>query len=101
MLLWTLASTTLFLEIKRTFEKFIRKPGSYKLGFDWMVLFKHSITDGLLQTAIAMAEANKNYNAAHKVWVKGMMDMKRSAGTPIYPDANSTPASHLRTSVTV
>ncbi len=71
-------------------EKFIRKPGSYKLGFDWMVLFKHSITDGLLQTAIAMADANKNYNAAHKVWVKGMMDMKRSAGTPIYPDANST-----------
>ena len=75
---------------KENFEKFIRKPGSYKLGFDWMVLFKHSITDGLLQTAIAMAEANKNYNAAHKVWVKGMMDMKRSAGTPIYPDANST-----------
>lgn len=75
---------------KENFEKFIRKPGSYKLRFDWMVLFKHSITDGLLQTAIAMAEANKNYNAAHKVWVKGMMDMKRSAGTPIYPDANST-----------
>ena len=75
---------------KENFEKFIRKPGSYKLGFDWMVLFKHSITDGLLQTAIAMADANKNYNAAHKVWVKGMMDMKRSAGTPIYPDANST-----------
>ena len=75
---------------KENFEKFIRKPGSYKLGFDWMVLFKHSITDGLVQTAIAMADANKNYNAAHKVWVKGMMDMKRSAGTPIYPDANST-----------
>lgn len=75
---------------KENFEKFIRKPGSYKLGFDWMVLFKHSITDGLLQTAIAMADANKNYNAAHKVWVKGMMDMKRSTGTPIYPDANST-----------
>lgn len=75
---------------KENFEKFIRKPGSYKLGFDWMVLFKHSITDGLLQTAIAMADANKNYNAAHKVWVKGMMDLKRSAGTPIYPDANST-----------
>ena len=53
-------------------------------------MFKHSITDGLLQTAIAMADANKNYDAAHKVWVKGMMDMKLSAGTPIYPDANST-----------
>lgn len=75
---------------KENFEKFIRKPSLYKLSFDWMVLFKYSITDGLLQTAIAMADANKNYNAAHKVWVKGTMDMKRSAGTPIYPDANST-----------
>ncbi|WP_297973346.1 S46 family peptidase [uncultured Bacteroides sp.] len=75
---------------KENFEKFIRKPNSYQLSFDWMILFKHSITDGLLQTAIAMADANKNYNAAHKVWVKGMMDMKLSAGTPIYPDANST-----------
>lgn len=75
---------------KENFEKFIRKPSSYQLSFDWMILFKHSITDGLLQTAITMADANKNYNAAHKVWVKGMMDMKLSAGTPIYPDANST-----------
>ena len=55
-----------------------------------MTLFKYSITDGLLQTTIAMMDANRNYNAAHKVWVKGMMDMKREAGTPIYPDANST-----------
>ena len=75
---------------KANFDKFISKPSLYKLGFDWMVLFKHSVTDGLFQTAIAMAEANKNYDAAHKVWVKGMMDMKQQAGIPIYPDANST-----------
>lgn len=37
-----------------------------------------------------MKDANKNYDAAHKVWVKGMMDMRQAAGTPIYPDANST-----------
>lgn len=37
-----------------------------------------------------MKDANKNYDAAHKVWVKGMMDMRQVAGTPIYPDANST-----------
>ena len=37
-----------------------------------------------------MMDANKNYNAAHKVWVKGMMDMKLANGQPIYPDANST-----------
>lgn len=72
------------------FEKFIKKPSLYKIGYDWMVLFKHSITDGILKTAIAMKEANQNYDAAHKVWVKGMMDMKQEKGIPIYPDANST-----------
>jgi hypothetical protein len=75
---------------KENFAKFIRKPSLYKLGNDWMTLFKYSVTDGLLQTTIAMMDANRNYNAAHKVWVKGMMDMKQEAGTPIYPDANST-----------
>ena len=72
------------------FEKFISKPSLYKLTCDWMVLFKHSITDGLLKTGIDMMEANRDYNAAHKVWVKGMMEMKQAAGQPIYPDANST-----------
>lgn len=72
------------------FAKFINKPSLYKINNDWMVLFKYSITDGLLQTAIAMLDANKDYNAAHKTWVKGMMDMKQAEGTPIYPDANST-----------
>ena len=72
------------------FAKFIRKPSLYKINTDWMVLLKYSITDGLLQTSIAMMDANKNYNAAHKVWVKGMMDMKLANGQPIYPDANST-----------
>ena len=75
---------------KENFATFIRKPSLYKINTDWMVLLKYSITDGLLQTSIAMMDANKNYNAAHKVWVKGMMDMKLANGQPIYPDANST-----------
>lgn len=75
---------------RENFAKFIHKPSLYKINSDWMILFKYSITDGLLQTTLAMMEANKNYNAAHKVWVKGMMEMKQAAGTPIYPDANST-----------
>jgi len=75
---------------KENFAKFIRKPGLYKISYDWMILFKYSITDGLLQTAGAMKDANTNYDAAHKVWVKGMMDMKLADGKPIYPDANST-----------
>ncbi len=75
---------------KENFDRFIKKPTLNKLDKDWMVLFKYSVTDGLLQTALAMKEANKNYDAAHKVWVKGMMEMRQDAGTPIYPDANST-----------
>lgn len=75
---------------KANFDKFIKRPNLNQLDKDWMVLFKYSIIDGLTKTAEAMQEANKNYNAAHKVWVKGMMDLKQEAGTPIYPDANST-----------
>ena len=75
---------------RENFEKFIKKPSLYKISNDWMVLFKYSITDGLLQTSIAMLDANRNYNAAHKTWVKGMMDMRQAQGLPIYPDANST-----------
>lgn len=75
---------------KANFAKFIRKPSLYKINNDWMTLFKYSITDGLLQTTIAMLDANRDYNAAHKVWVKGMIDMKQETGIPVYPDANST-----------
>lgn len=75
---------------KENFNKFIGKPSPTKIEKDWMVLFKHSITDGILETTLAMQDANRNYDAAHKVWVKGMMDMKQANNTPIYPDANST-----------
>ncbi|MBR8705225.1 S46 family peptidase [Bacteroides pyogenes] len=75
---------------RANFDKFIRKPSLYKITHDWMVLFKHSITDGILNTAIAMKAANEHYNAAHKVWVKGMMDLRQEKGIAIYPDANST-----------
>ena len=75
---------------RENFDKFIRKPKLYKVTSDWMVLFKYSITDGLLQTAIAMMDANRDYNAAHKTWVKGITDLRQAQGQPIYPDANST-----------
>ncbi|WP_333616295.1 S46 family peptidase [Bacteroides pyogenes] len=75
---------------RANFDKFIRKPNLYKITHDWMVLFKHSITDGILNTAIAMKAANEHYNAAHKVWVKGMMDLRQEKGIAIYPNANST-----------
>jgi hypothetical protein len=75
---------------RANFDKFISKPSLSTLRKDWMVLFKHSIIDGQMNTALAMKEANKNYDAAHKVWVKGIMDMKKADGLGIYPDANST-----------
>lgn len=75
---------------KENFDRFIRKPNLNAIEKDWMVLLKYSITDGLYTTALEMKEANHNYDAAHKVWVKGMMDMRKDAGIPIYPDANST-----------
>lgn len=75
---------------KENFHQFIRKPKAERIEQDWMILFKHSITNGLLQTALAMKDINENYDSAHKIWVKGMMDMRQEAGKPIYPDANST-----------
>ncbi len=75
---------------RSNFEKFIQKPSVMTLEKDWMVMFKNSINSGLAQCTQAMQEANRNYDAAHKVWVKGMMDMKQAQGQPIYPDANST-----------
>ncbi|NDV83488.1 S46 family peptidase [Bacteroides sp. 51] len=75
---------------EENFERFIKKPSLNAIEKDWMILFKYSITDGLYTTALDMKEANQNYDAAHKIWVKGMMDMRKDAGIPIYPDANST-----------
>ena len=75
---------------RENFDKFIHNPKLNKINNDWMVLFKKSINDGLLQTAIATADANHDYNAAHKTWVKGMMELRQANGQPIYPDANST-----------
>nr|WP_321377115.1 S46 family peptidase [uncultured Bacteroides sp.] len=75
---------------KENFNKFIEKPGIYKIEKDWMVLYGISVVNGLAQTATEMKEINKAYDAAHKTWVKGMMDMKKSEGQAIYPDANST-----------
>ncbi|MDR3118198.1 MAG: S46 family peptidase [Mediterranea sp.] len=74
----------------KNFERFIRKPALSALQEDRMILFKQSVMDGLRATSPDMGEANLNYDAAHKTWVKGMTDMKKEAGIPIYPDANST-----------
>ncbi len=75
---------------RENFDKFISKPSLRQLDKDWMVLFKRSITEGLLQTTVATQDVNRDYDAAHKTWVKGMMELRQADGRPIYPDANST-----------
>lgn len=75
---------------RSNFERFMRNPQVKKLSSDWMIMLKESIAEGMQQTVSSMASINKDYNAAHKTWVRGMMDLKQEAGIPIYPDANST-----------
>ena len=75
---------------KANFNKFIEKPSIYKIETDWMVLYSLSVINGLAETAIAMKDVDKAYNAAHKTWVKGMLAMRKDAGMAVYPDANST-----------
>lgn len=75
---------------KENFAKFAAKPSLKALENDPMVLFSKSIEEGMKKTSDAMHEANTNYNIAHKSWVKGMMELRKSKGMAIYPDANST-----------
>lgn len=75
---------------KENFDKFINKPGINKLEKDLMVQYSLSVAEGLKQTANEMKEMDKSYSAAHKTWVKGMMELRKSEGLAIYPDANST-----------
>ena len=75
---------------RESFDKFIEKPSINTIEKDWMVLYNLSVINGLAETASAMKELDKTYNAAHKTWVKGMMEMRKAEGKAIYPDANST-----------
>lgn len=71
-------------------EKFIQKPNRKTLENDPMVLYSYSVRRGYADMGIAMQEETDAYNLAHKTWVEGMMELKKSAGIALYPDANST-----------
>lgn len=75
---------------KESFDKFIRKPSIFKIEHDWMILYAYSVNRGLTDMALSMQKENQAYAAAHKIWVKGMTDLKQSQKKSIYPDANST-----------
>ena len=55
-----------------------------------MVRYAASVRNGYQATSDAMQEETNAYNAAHKTWVEGVLQMKKTNGQPIYPDANST-----------
>lgn len=71
-------------------EAFLAHPDAAQLENDLMVKYAASVRDGYQATSEAMQEETNAYNAAHKTWVAGMLQLKKAHGQPIYPDANST-----------
>ena len=71
-------------------EAFLADPNAETLANDLMVLYAHSVEEGYKATSEAMKAETNAYNLAHKTWVAGMLELKKSEGTPVYPDANST-----------
>lgn len=76
---------------KEAFYAFInRRPSAEVIENDLMVQYSNSVKEGYKATSDAMKAETEAYNKAHKTWVEGMIRLKQSEGTPIYPDANST-----------
>ena len=71
-------------------EAFLNNPSADALTNDLMVQYAHSVKEGYKATSDAMKAETNAYNLAHKTWVAGMLELKKSEGTPVYPDANST-----------
>ncbi|NMA72660.1 MAG: S46 family peptidase [Bacteroidales bacterium] len=72
------------------FNSFIETPSLEKLSSDPIIELNRMIEDKWAQLNHLLSQSKKDYLAAHKVWVNGVMDMKKSKKEPIYPDANST-----------
>ena len=71
-------------------DEFLKQPDAQQLENDLMVRYAASVRNGYQATSDAMQEETNAYNAAHKTWVEGVLQMKKTNGQPIYPDANST-----------
>ena len=71
-------------------EAFLTNPSIETLKNDLMVQYAHAVEEGYKATSDAMKAETNAYNLAHKTWVAGMLALKKSEGTPVYPDANST-----------
>ena len=71
-------------------EKFLKRPDAGTLEKDLMVWYAKSVKEGYEAAGEAMKAETNAYNQAHKVWVAGMMELRRKEGKAVYPDANST-----------
>ena len=71
-------------------EAFLKEPKAETIANDLMVQYASSVENGYQATSDAMKAETNAYNLAHKTWVAGMLELKKSEGTPVYPDANST-----------
>ena len=71
-------------------DEFLKQPDAQQLENDLMVRYAASVRNGYQATSDAMQEETNAYNAAHRTWVEGVLQMKKANGQPIYPDANST-----------
>ena len=71
-------------------EKFLKRPDAGTLEKDLMVRYAKSVKEGYEAVGEAMKAETNAYNQAHKVWVAGMMELRRKEGKAVYPDANST-----------
>ena len=72
-------------------DAFLQNPDIKTLREDLMIQYSKSVKDGYDATSNAMKAETDAYNLAHKTWVAGMLELKAKNGTPVYPDANSTP----------
>ncbi len=72
------------------FNAFIEAPSLDQLLTDPILDLNRKIKRKLTHLNRFLSQSNKDYQAAHKVWVNGIMKMKESRNEPIYPDANST-----------
>lgn len=58
-------------------EAFLAHPDAAQLKNDLMVKYAASVRDGYQATSEAMQEETNAYNAAHKTWVAGMLQLKK------------------------
>ena len=71
-------------------SEYLSHPDADKLKNDLMVQYARSVIEGYKAMSEAMKQETNEYNKAHKVWVDGMLSLKKKEGQFLYPDANST-----------